>query len=204
MKGLIAVLAGMTSLSHDDARERPVDRLGAAGFGGRVVPDQTREGANVERASHELRQAHLSSLGVDLIRYKFSGAQGAGSDAEDKLSLILGWPTQWAGRKVGLNAAQRDAVACWAIHEWAKDKCPPRPEGCGGAREVPSAEAVQGAQPMMDCPKCKGTGVRLWTNEERVEAMGDVFAVGMDSAHRIIAHAESLAVRTYKKMLEKW
>jgi hypothetical protein len=200
-----AVLGGLQSLGHDDARERPVDRLGALGAAARTAPNETREGAQVERANHELRQAWLASLGVDLVRFKFSRVEIAGKDAEDKLSAILAWSSWWTGRKVGLDPAQRDVVAWWAVHEWAEDRCPPRPDGCGGALQVPSSAApIDGAQPMVTCPQCGGMGKRKWKDEEREKAMGDPFSDAMDHAHRIIAHAESLAMRRGREMLERW
>jgi hypothetical protein len=87
--------------------------------------------------------------------------------------------------------------------EWTEDRCPPRPHGCGGALEVPSAEKVEGAQPMMVCPACHGVGKRKWSDKDREKAMGNSFPVAMENAHRIIAHAESLAIRGAKQMLER-
>jgi hypothetical protein len=189
----IAVLTGLQSLKSEESRETPVDRLAALGA------------AQIRKAEEAHRLSILTSLGVDLIRYKYARVETAGPDSEDKLSAILAWPSWWTGRKVGLDAIQRDMVACWAIHEWYSDLCPPRPEGCGGALEVPSAaQPIDGAQPMMTCSRCGGTGKRRWTDRERVEAMGDTFGKGMDHAHRIIAFAEDLAMRRGKEMLERW
>lgn len=200
-----AALGGFQSLGHDDVCERPVDRVGALGAGARTGPDETRDGAMVERGNHALRMAHLASLGVELVRFKHSMIEGARADAEDKLSAILAWPTWWALGRVALDPAQRDVVAWWAVHEWAEERCPPRPEGCGGALVVPSSQApIDGAQPTITCPKCGGVGKRKWSDEERAKAMGDPFAIAMDHAHRIIAHAESLGTRRGMEMLDRW
>ncbi len=193
MKGAFAAaLGGFQSLGSDESRERPVDRLAALGA------------SQIARAEHELRQAHLASLGVDLIAFKFGGRKISRADAEDKLALILAWPTWWTGRKVELTPTQIDTVAWWAVTEWADDRCPPRPHGCGGALEVPnSAEPINGTQPMMVCAKCGGVGKRKWTDRERSLAMGETHPVGMDHAHRIIAFAESFAMRRGMEMLER-
>jgi hypothetical protein len=194
MKGAFAAaLAGLQSLKDDNWRERPVDRVGAMGA------------AQIARAKETEQDTIVCSLGVDLIRYKYAGVERAGPDAEDQLAGILAWPRWWKGWKVVLDEIQRDSVACWAVHEWAQDRCPPRPQGCGGALEVPSAaQPIDGAQPMMTCPRCGGVGKRKWTDEERVEAMGEPFEYGMDRAHWIISVAESMAMRRGKEMLERW
>jgi hypothetical protein len=187
------VLGGFQSLDSDDFRERPVDRLGALGA------------AQIARADEALRLSVLTALGVDLIRYKFAGVDTAGKDAEDKLSAALSWPKEWPGRNVLLDAAQRDVVARWSVHEWRNDKCPPRPDGCGGALEVPSsARLIDGAQPMMVCPKCRGTGWKRWSDEERRAAMEDTFSKAMGIAHALIAHAEDLAMKRGKEQVERW
>jgi hypothetical protein len=190
---LAAALAGFQSLGHDDLRERPVDRVGAAGA------------AQIRGQGAEL-EAIKASLGVDLIRFKFSRIDRAGKDAEDMLSGILAWPSEWKPYgNVKLCARERDLVARCAVHEWANDKCPPRPDGCGGALEVPSAEkAIDGRQPMMACPRCKGNGIRRWTDDDRVERMGAGFSEGMARAHAIIGEAEALALRRARDLLERW
>lgn len=194
MKRLFAgALGGFQNLDSDDFRERPVDRLGALGA------------AQIARADEALRLSILTSLGVDLIRYKFAGVDTAGSDAEDKLSAALSWPKEWPGRDVKLNASERDVVACWSIHEWKNDKCPQRPNGCGGALEIPSAaQPIDGAQPMVVCPVCHGTGWRRWKDTERLEAMGNAFEKAMSIAHALIVHAEDLAMRRGREQVEHW
>lgn len=161
--------------------------------------------AQIEKARDCEREAIIASLGVDLLRYKWAGVDRAGPDAELQLCAILAWPKWWKGGKVGLKPGQREIVACWAIHEWANQSCPPRPDGCGGKGEVPAAgHSIDGTQPMRPCPVCSGTTRRRWKDEERLEAMGDLYGEGMGQAHRIIATAEALALRRGKELLERW
>lgn len=194
MKGAFAAaLGGLQSLKDDNWRERPVDRVGALGA------------AQIARAKEAEQDSIICSLGVDLIRFKFAGVDKAEADCQDQLSGVLAWRRWWKGWNVALGDTERDAVACWAVHEWARDLCPPRPQGCGGALEVPSAaKPIDGAQPMMTCPRCHGIGKRKWTDEERTEALGAPFEYGMDRAHWIIAVAESMAMKRGKEMLERW
>lgn len=198
MKIALAVaLGGALGMGSDDSRERPVDRVGAAGWSGRTV-------GMSERGSHEMRLAKLASLGVDLIAYKFGRRQLSGPAAESKLVAILAWPHWWTGGKYSLTDAEADAVALWSIHEWVEDKCAPRPHGCGGAREVPAEQGIDGAQRMILCSQCNGTGKRRWKDEERMGAMGKAFPDAMDKAHQIIAEAEALATRRCRELLERW
>lgn len=199
------VLGGLQSLGHDDACERPVDRLGALGTAARTGPDEDLNGNLVARSSDALRQAKLASLGVDLVAFKDARRALSQVDAIRALAEILLWTTWWTGRKVGINEHQAVKVAGWAVREWAEDRCQPRPNGCGGAREVPSAAAEQdGRQPTMICSQCHGSGRRRWTDEERTNAMGEAFAVPMSHAHRIMAFAESLALRRGMELVERW
>jgi hypothetical protein len=183
------VLGGFQSLSNDDARERPVDRLAALGA------------AQIARSKEAERTAALCSLGVDLIRFKFAGIAAARQDAEDQLAVAL----TWRHKADDLSPREKMKVACWAVQEWAGDLCPPRPEGCGGAKEVPDHDLrhLEGAQPMRSCPVCRGTGMRLWKDEERIEAMGRPFGVAMSEAHALIAWAESLAIQFGKEQCER-
>jgi hypothetical protein len=173
------VLGGLQSLAHDDSCEKAVDRLGALGMIGRRVPDE-RHGRQVARAKETERTSALCSLGVDLIRFKFARIADARLDAEDQLAAAL----TWRHKADDLSGRQQRKVACWAVQEWAGDLCPPRPKGCGGAGEVPDHDLErEGTQPMRSCPVCRGTGMSLWTDAERIEAMGHSFAVAMSEAH---------------------
>lgn len=191
-QAFIGVLGGYQSLGDDDSRERPVNRLAALGA------------AQIARAEECEQEAIICSLGVDLIRFKFAGVERAEADAQDQLAGILAWPRWWKPYPIPVQR-DLDAVATWAVHEWRNDKCPARPEGCGGALEVPSAaKPVDGPQPMMVCPQCRGTGVRLWTDVERAQAMGAAFDQAMSRAHAIISLAESLAMRRGRDQVERW
>lgn len=57
---------------------------------------------------------------------------------------------------------------------------------------------------MAPCPKCAGTRLRRWTDEERIEGMGQDFAAAMSRAHGIIGMAESMAVRRGVEQVERW
>ena len=199
-----AVLGGMQNLDDCEHRERPVDRLAALAAGARCVPDEDRNGNQVRRATHEQRQAILASLGVDLVAFKHSQRALSGVNAFQALAEILAWPSWWPQGEVGLSPVERFAVARWAIHEWAEERCPPRPKGCGGALVVPTQDGVDGTQRTMICSVCAGTGKRRWSDQERTQAMGAAHDEGMNQAHRIIAHAEMIAVRRGAKMLERW
>ena len=192
-RAFAAALGGLQSLRADEWRERPVDRLGALGS------------AQIAHWEGELDRTLLVSLGVDLVRFKLSGIASAEVVAQKKLSDILVWERWWGPAPCPLSEQERKGISSWAVREWAGDKCPPRPEGCGGALEVPSAEKpIDGAQPMMVCPKCRGTGVRRWTDAERIEAMGRAYPAEIDQAHAIIGSAERLAISHGMKMLERW
>lgn len=187
----VAAMGGFVNLDASDNRERPVDRLAALGA------------AQIARAEEAEQEAILASLGVDLIRYKFAGVD-CEADAQDQLAGILAWARWWKPYPAP-EARDLDVVATWAVHEWRHDKCPSRPDGCGGAGEVPSAaKPLDGPQPMMACPKCGGTKLRRWTDEERVQAMARTFDREMSRAHSIISLAESLAMRRAEEQIERW
>lgn len=182
------VLGGLQSLAHDESREKPIDRLGALAA------------AQISRSKDTERTAALCTLGVDLIRFKFARIAAARLDAEDQLAVAM----TWRHKADDLSSREQRKVACWAVQEWAGDLCPPRPKGCGGAKEVPDHDLErEGTQPMRSCPVCRGTGMRLWTDAERVEAMGHSFAVAMSEAHALIAWAESLAVQRGRDQCER-
>jgi hypothetical protein len=192
MKGaIVAALGGFQNLDSDEARERPIDRIAAMGA------------AQIARAEECEQEAIICSLGVDLIRFKFAGVERAEADAQDQLAGILAWVRWWKPFPVP-GARDLDVVATWAVHEWRNDKCPQRPKGCGGALEVPAHDGVDGAQRMQVCPICRGTGLRRWSDQERLEGMGQAFDQAMSRAHAIIHYAESLALRRGKEQTERW
>lgn len=183
-QSLAAVLSGFQALGSDESRERPVDRLAAMGA--------IQIGAS--------RTSLIASLGVDLIAFKFGGRTQSQVTAEALLAEILAWPS-WM---LDVTDEERPRIARWAVREWALDKCPPRPNGCGGAKEVPSHDQREGAQPMQPCPRCSGTGQYRYSDSERVAVLGEAFSKAMGVAHGIIGRSEDLAVRGGIEMLERW
>lgn len=186
MKQALAVtLAGLQGLgSTSDNRERPVDRVTA------LAAAQCRRGDEAAETSF------LCSLGGDLIAFKFGNRAASKSEAEMKLAIALGWK-RWG---LKLKVAQYERIARCALMEWALDFC----LTCRGAKEIPNYQAVDGAQPMKPCGDCNATGRRLYTDSERVEAMGEAFAKAMGEAHGLIGRAEALAVRLVKERLERF
>jgi hypothetical protein len=189
---LVGVLGGLQNLDHDEAHERPVDRLGAAGMIGRGAA----RARQAEKATNAERESILCSLGVDLIRFKYSNVAAARLDAEDMLALALAWRP-----RLNLSRRERTRVARWAVQEWAIDLCPT----CKGAKVVPDhdAKGLEGVQPMKPCCECGSTGKRRYSDAERVEALGATFEKAMMDAHEFIASAEGLAVGRVRKSLER-
>lgn len=188
---LASVLAGFQGLEHDDSREKPVDRLGALGLIQRKRDQEGEKGKAVDR------DAALASLGVDLIRFKFSNCADARPDAIDKLAGVMSWRS-WG---LELTRRERSVVSAWAVQEWAIDLCPT----CAAAGEVPDCSPeIEGARPMKRCSDCKGTGKRRYSDEERAEAMGATYEDAMSKAHEIIGRAEASALEGARRMLERW
>jgi hypothetical protein len=187
MKLALAVtLGGMQGLgSTQDSRERPVDRLTASARA--QGPVERRSMSQCERGDHAAMESFLCSLGVDLIAFKYGNRALSKSEAEMKLAIALGW------KKCGLKLTRRqfDRVACCALMEWTLDFCPT----CKGAKEIPNYQDVDGVQPMKPCSECHGTGKRLYTDQERAEAMGEAHDKAMSWAHSLMAQAEALAIR---------
>ncbi len=176
-KALAALFSGLQGLGSDSARERPVDRLAAIGA------------IQIRRADEAAGQSQLASLGVDLIAYKIGGRELSRTEAEIKLADAL-------KRKIpSLRRRETIRIARWTIHEWTEDACPM----CHGACEIPSGEGVT-----VTCEDCHGSGRHKYTDPERVEAMGAAYSKAVYEAHWIIGEAESLAIRMYSGMLERW
>jgi Zn finger protein HypA/HybF involved in hydrogenase expression len=173
---LSLALGGLQSLANNDTREMPVDRIGAAAYA------QT--------------SSELASLGVDLIALKYANREASRDTAAHKLALVLGWRSN----RLDLNSGQLLKVARWAIGEWLNHSC----MACKGAKEAPAFENVEGQQPMQACPTCQGTGLRIWTDEERNIGLGGKYGKPLDTAHKFIGAAEAQAVRGAKQMLERW
>lgn len=188
MKQTLAMaLAGFQGLGSDDFRERPVDRLAAMGVIGR------QQG----KAQDAARTGALCALGVSLIAFKHGKRESSGPDAEDMLAAILAWETA-AGKStwgIKTNRQERTRIASWAVREWTDDSCEP----CTG-----SGISVDGRGVVRPCGVCGGAKKRLYSDSERITAMGGAFEKAMAAAHGIIGRAEVLAVQHGKTMLERW
>lgn len=97
-------------------------------------------------------------------------------------------------------------VSRQAITEHIIDFCPT----CRGAGEIPAQDGLEGAQRMKPCPECAGTGKRRYTDEERrvnLLLKAEEYRLGarlMAEAMAMIAVAEDEAIRTAKRLLERW
>lgn len=198
-EALVQVLTGLQSLSNDDSRERPVDRLHAVGS------SQRREtwDHETQKFVEHLREAHLATLGKNLISFKYAHRADAREPAVNGLADALD------GHRLRLNLRRgtRVRVAAWSIQEWVVDQCPT----CTGRKQIPDhdIQGLEGRQPMKPCPTCSGTGRRRYEDAERAEALGDSVYSGkldraLSAAHGIIGYAERLAIRSAKELLEKW
>jgi hypothetical protein len=196
MKFALAVtLGGFQGLgSTPDNRERPVDRLTAMARA--EGPVERRNQSQCERGDRAAMESFLCSLGVDLIAFKFGHRVASKSEAELKLAIAL----KWKQYGLKLTVAQSEKIAAWAVMEWALDFCPT----CRGAKEIPNYQDVDGRQPMKPCTSCEGTGLRRYTDAERVEAMGQTFDRAIGWAQSLIAQSEALAVKLTKERLERW
>lgn len=171
-----AVLAGLQSLAQNDSRETPVDRLGALAY-----------------AQHE---SELASLGVDLIALKFAHREASRGPAALNLACVLAWKRN----RLDLSANECLKVARWAIGEWLNQNC----IACRGAKESPAQTGVEGPQRMTLCPTCSGSGLRIWSDQERSDGLGGQYDKPLDIAHKYIGAAEAQAVRRGREMLERW
>ena len=179
-ESLVAVLSGYQSLGHDDSRERPVDRLGALAYA-QIGPDG---------------DSFLASLGVDLYCLKYAAREDSREPAAAKLASVLGWERN----KLHLSYKQCLKISRWAIGEWVYENC----IACGGTKEVPNHQDISGAQPMKPCEDCLATGLRKWTDSERVQALGRAHGKPLGVAHAYIGASVAEAIRGAKKMLEHW
>lgn len=190
-EALAHALSGPVSLAEDEWRERPVDRLHALGS------------AQIERANRTARDSHLSSLGVSIVALRDANRPDEYARAIDRLSMLM------RDMRPRANGEQCLKISRQAVHESVISFCPM----CHGAREVPAQDGLDGAQRMVPCPPvdgCGGTGMRRYSDAERMEALGvqrsdlDKINAQMDYAHRLLAQAESEAIRTAIRLLERW
>lgn len=181
-------LTGPISLAEDQWRERDVDRLHALASSQQL------------RANRTARESHLSSLGVSYIALKSANRPDELARAISKLAAFL------QDFKPRANSEMRQRIAMQAIMECVIDFCPT----CKGTGEIPAQDGVDGAQRMKECPECSGHGKRRYSDAERMGALqapaDDLFKIQrqLDFAISVLAEAESEAVRTAKRLLERW
>lgn len=196
MKLALAVtLGGLQGLgTTPDSRERPVDRLTALARA--IGPVERRSTHMADRGDYAAMDSFLMALGGDLIAFKFANRPSSKGDAELKLAVALSWK-RWNLR---LTRKQCERIACWAVLEYCLDICPT----CSGKTQIPNYADVDGRQPMKPCSECHATGKRLYSDQERTEAMGAAFDKAMGWAHSIMSLSESLLTRSMKERLERW
>ena len=194
-EALAKALSGPINLD-EQAHERPVDRLHALAS------------AQIERANRTARASKLSALGVSLIALKHANRADEYARAIDRLAECLTW--RWPKK----SAFVRVTVSRQAVMEHCVDFCP----RCNGTGEVPAQVGLDGAQRMKPCPSqdadgdsgCGGTGKRRYTDEERrinLLLKPEDYRLGaemMAEAMALISVAEDQAVRSAKRLLEKW
>ena len=187
-EALAKALSGPVSLMEDEWRERPVDRLHALAS------------AQIVRADKAARDSHLSSLGVSMIALKVANRPDELGRAIERLTVCLGWIQPKLTEGMALKVARQ------AIHEYIVDFCPT----CKGTGEIPDQEGIDGAQRMKPCPSCGGHGKRRYSNQERIYSMeiepGEYHKLErqLTRAMNFISVAEDEAIRTAKRLLERW
>lgn len=186
-EALAKALSGPINLD-EQAHERPVDRLHALAS------------AQIDRANRTARAAKLASLGVSIIALKHANRPDEYNRSITRLADCLAWPKPRPSQEVRLRVARQ------AVQEWVIDFCPT----CKGVGEVPAQEGLEGAQRMRECPECGGHGKRRYSDAERLTALeleaGDYVKMArwMADAMGFIARAEDEAVRSAKRLLERW
>lgn len=188
-EALAKALSGPINLD-EQAHERPVDRLHA------LASSQIYR-ANSVRAA---RASKLSALGVSLIALKHANRADEYARAIDRLAECLTWCRPKAGALLRVNVSRQ------AVMEHIVDACP----RCSGTGEVPAQDGLDGAQRMKPCPECGGHGKRRYTDEERrinLLLKPEDYRAGarlMAEAMAMISLAEDEAIRTAKRLLERW
>lgn len=186
-ESLAKALSGPINLD-EKAHERPVDRLHALAS------------SQIYRANRAARASKLSALGVSLIALKHANRADEYARAVERLADCLLWCKPKAGELMRVNVSRQ------AITEHIIDFCPT----CRGAGEIPAQDGMEGAQRMKPCPECAGTGKRRYTDEERrvnLLLRAEEYRLGarlMAEAMAMIAVAEDEAIRTAKRLLERW
>ncbi len=182
-EALAHALTGPINLDEKEGWERPVDRLHALAAAQAVTLNRTA------------RECALASLGVSLLALTAANRADEYSRSVSKLADCLLWLRPRPSSKVA------HLVARQAVMEWVVDSCPT----CMGRGHITSTAGVQKV-----CPECDGTAKRRYSDTERQEAMqidDKEFARAnrlLGEAWRFVSLAEAEAIRTAKKLLEKW
>lgn len=195
-EALASVLAGLSSLQEDDFRERPVDRLHALAS------------AQVSNYTRTEREAHLAALGKSWIALRDALRADELPAVVEGLIVCL----MWTRPKPTVKAANR--AARWTIVERVQENCPT----CKGKMQIPDLEKMggrifaegDGAVPMRVCPECNGTGKHRYSNRERIEGLGieagelHKYSRLLSDAEMWLSQAESQAIRSTVRLLERW
>lgn len=188
MREALAAALSIANLDEQEARERPVDRLHALAS------------AQIRSVHRSRRSSALSSLGVSFIALKYSNRADELQPTIDKLAAFM---TE-VRPKPTLESSRR--VARWVVMEAVIDLCPT----CKGAGEIPAQDGLDGAQRMKECPECGGHGKRRYSNHERIEGLqigpGELskYERMLGEALALLNEAEAEAIRSAKKLLERW
>ncbi len=195
-EALAHALSGPVSLAEDQWRERDVDRLHA------LASAQIGKGIRTER------EALLAGLGKSWIALRDSRRTDEMPEVLSGLIACL----MWSRPRPTVKAA--DKVARWVIIERVHENCPT----CKGRKEIPDTDRMagriftegDGAVPMRMCPECNGTGKHRYSNAERISGMG-INAGELHKYDRLLcdaemwlAQAESQAIRSTMRLLERW
>jgi hypothetical protein len=181
-EALAHALTGPINLDEQDW-ERPIDRLHALA---------AAQAVGVNRSA---RECALSSLGVSLLALKAANRPDEYSRTLNKLIDCLYWLKPRPSRTVAMVVARQ------AIMESVVDHCPT----CQGRGEIFNTEGV-----VKQCVECRGSGKRRYSDAERLEALqldGKEFDRAnrqLGEALKFLAMAEAEAIRTAKKLLEKY
>lgn len=201
-ESLAHALSGPVSLAEDQWRERDVDRIHAAAAARNpAVLAWLRCHGDIEAAK---ALSLLSSLGIDLVAYKMGQAETYRERCMKGLVQALEWPEN----RLDLRPASSQMVAAQALMEWMADKC----ITCHGRTTIPDVDRmagqsnVEGAVPTKECPSCRGTGIRLYSDDERAQTLGgrpQRLTRALETAHSLIGEALKESARNYYRLSTK-
>lgn len=182
-EALAHALTGPVNLDERDGWERPVDRIHALAAAQAVTLNRTA------------RECALASLGVSLIALKAANRPDEYTRTVEKLMDALMWLRPRPSSK------QANLIARQAIMENVVDHC----FTCQGRGHVQGDNGVVKA-----CSACGGSGKRRYSDDERKEVLqmeGKEFDRAnrqLGEALKFLSMAEAEAIKSAKKMLEKW